>query len=1146
MSKFNNNQNIFPKKLSNAPKFNIIERINELKTNDLALTDVLQALHGLTFNGKQCNEYGGVKLWKKRGGVWYMSDFSAHTDIAGTDTAVHIFHIINNRFDLTTQTGRCEAANLLYQCGYISAVELSTFDIQPQQQLKPTFVRLSKVAKETDGDGDEKRKKPIKAGWNTRWGAWVLDYLTQKTGCNNTDLLDALGAFPVEKMTAPNGWTDTIITAQQMRIGFEFGDVWKVKYPKANQDAFYLECKRKNPKATPPTYAQSPNIDKYVFGYQHAFTHGGRALFVVGGETDVICINNFCNTFGIYAVCSQSENAPKFGDCLQALGERFDRVIFMYDNDYTGLVCAQQHALKYGFEYINPAPLYDQFNARKNTTKDICDIYKENAGGVATFLTLALETNGRWGDKTDKFTTTLQAVKIPFNQYLTPNEYDPTQNEVYTNGLYINSWKFIYSQLMFAFGGAVKGSKKAPFYTDKLDYNTYKAPKICLVANAGAGKTTAVQTIVQTPNGYSQHPLLERYQKEFFILCVPTTSIADQQAFDFERAGVPVELFKGNAGDVANLYGKNVIICVYDSLYKLDAIIGRAFVIVDELHEVVKGYSYRCKEAFRLLHEVITSEQTPVLGLTATPIELYLDKCNFTTIICNQLTHNQITLTPYTHKLKRKDIPTFLETQILSNQRGVCCVLWNNSLLNELSQTLWTENQIKAFTVHSKKNEYKEQNPVHDSIMKRGELPHEHKDTKALTFTSIYETGVSFKFDVGRFILVDCTDAREIIQYLNRPRYNAQTGTNKHINASLLVSEKVANKETSGDALGAAELFEQLLGIATNAQTIANARGGKFTDTKAKGNQTHSTDGELFIYSQQQTDGDGKPYQVAKIDTLGIFLKVYENELKNTTFERALERVKLYDKRFTINPIESAANVIFDPEFEQMLEAVKGEQTAQQDAFNTLLTTPQTREQTLEAIAHYCKNVDLKKAIRDVYQLPKYDAVRLGDFIQQNKDSLRSKGALWKVQKALDLIDITAGTDKFSALDLVAKNTKAEIKQGIDTLIHFDRKTRMRKSDNGGLKSAIVTQCERVQTVYKNGLAKFARNALGGQIKNSFTGERVLDVVQKAVANTAFAGTVKTAKQALDLLRLEYVLDEPKPTKKGGKVERLYAIIQKK
>ena len=1107
----------------------LTDKLNELNTDLAALVRLVEYLTGFPFaetragveyrathSGLRCSMPHGYNTPK-------FYDESCKTTYTNADgyTFKKLFYLHTDGKEYG------QKVDILYNLGFIGLAECSQMlpNYTPKQTPTHTPIQAQTVAKPAKATNTT--LEFFATGWDTPHGQNTLQHLQTKTGAGEELLARYVVPICRKVVTKADG---KINAFDCIGDNFAFGYMGVGKYKQPRQIKYKYQYGK-----------EYDNTKPYRFGFDQLPKDGtGKTCVICAGEDDAICINACGNAYGFFAICFSSESKPYDQPTLDELRARGFDLLAFFDRDKTGRERVAQYAPLAGLPYVDIDLLWQYLGAPLEY-KDVCDLYK--FGGFATVvgaLEFAQATNGK-KDVAGAGVDIPHCYTLPFTQYL-GERFE--QGGTLIKNTYINAPKFIESAMLVN-------------------------SKLSVISQAGTGKTTMLQSI------FDSQTILDKYGKRFYILLVPTTSIADQQAHEFNQvlgAGrVIVVHGKTDKKDVTELLdtGANVIICVYDSFpllcgigkgkkKHLADILHSSYVVVDEYHLLVTAANYRDTDALNHIQKnVVENNNVPCLTLTGTPVlyanvartqntdGTHTDTHLFKHIFCTPQIQSKIRCTIVTHSLKRSAVAAWIEDTTPVNSKGTTLVKWDNTTYNNKITELWNARGLRVDSINSKRSEHKEKNETYNGILQNGLFA---RPLDFLFFTKIFEVGVSIRDEVRAFYTIDTTDFREIIQLANRPRMQ-QGGANSLIDLYVLIRAKENTDKDVTDGFDAVALVNKMWHEASTLAAQFNAAECPTDEYRlhrknAIANKSTSTDAQIFVYPTHTPNGT--EYHV---NTLAILNRVQQLENSNVTPETLAKRLAL-DTRFEFQPTLQALEIGEDATLQAEILAVKDEQTAQMKRFDQLLLDTNTQKQLLECVAHICKNTDLKEQIRDVFHLPKWSMDTNKDFLETEIDALHSKGAQYKINKALEMT--RAGVDKDKALQAVATSNKSELIRDVHALIQQDRKARLTnaKKSNAkrtdgtitthGLEHSTVYQCERIRACYEFGLLQFVKDVARGKTKNEFTAQRILDITNKALDKANQTANKKykafdTTKQALTVLTDFYNLLEPKQVRDGKK-----------
>lgn len=123
----------------------------------------------------------------------------------------------------------------------------------------------------------------------------------------------------------------------------------------------------------------------YVFGWEQ-LPDSGETVYVTGGEKDVMALHSH----GFDAVAFNSETARIDRGKMKELASRFEKVVFLYDSDETGIHESRKRCAEFGTEFSVYRIQLPLSGSKKE--KDISDYFKKGFT-QADFCCLPLETD---------------------------------------------------------------------------------------------------------------------------------------------------------------------------------------------------------------------------------------------------------------------------------------------------------------------------------------------------------------------------------------------------------------------------------------------------------------------------------------------------------------------------------------------------------------------------------------------------------------------------------------------------------------------------------------------------------------------------------------------------------------------------------
>ena len=646
----------------------------------------------------------------------------------------------------------------------------------------------------------------------------ALEYLQHKINAPNlqTEFLNRLGVQFLQ--------TSTHTTKQ----GKEFGINYTMQNPSiafcTNQsNPKKGSIKTKSPHSKTHKTSTFQKQDNYIFGYEN-LPKKCRAILFCGGETDMLAINYHFNKYGIYALNLWSETTTIKPELIEDLKKRTSNIYTLFDNDYgkvnslgklinTGYTASLKAFETLGIPYINIS-LFSPLN-------DVCDVLQAgNKEDFLKFLNTSIE-NG-----VSRF-----SVPVPL-------------------GYKIDIGNHYFDR----------------FAVEQLVRILAKENKLLFSGACGIGKSTMIA-------------ILEKYRKQIgverIVFCVPTQTIALQQQQNYKDAGllVPVIMEGSDKDDLFEAENSNLIICVYNSLDKIGYVVDdNCLLIGDEMH-LLSG-NIRQKVGNTFLQYAELAAKTLLMSATINPIfttnlhELFNYKLVKVISTNNQIIKYQPI--KYSGGVEA-DVFKYIESQKSTSSSTTLIKKNNVGLLetwNNRAKSLGKKSDINS----SKKRQYKEDNKNYNSIVQTGLLA---EKLDYLMFTSLLDTGNSFKFPVDSVCLVNERCATTATQTSARPRQNKETGINKDITVYNFLTGNRKTKETY-DNKTSIEAIREAIAEAQKAVEFANCYKGKEALKKIED--------DLLIY-----------WEPLKDSYVPNLLKIIDNEQKrknsfqsNSEFEQEL------------------------------------------------------------------------------------------------------------------------------------------------------------------------------------------------------------------------------------------------------------------
>jgi hypothetical protein len=831
---------------------------------------------------------------------------------------------------------------------------------------------------------EQKKKRPKPTYYTKRDSVLLYEHYAKKCGVSS----ETLERFNVRQVK-------TLFFKEDFCIEFQ-----GVKY------------KRPKPKDKKYKYLNYSNSKEYCFGY-NALPKSGRIALIVGGEDDALCINEHFNKRGIFAVCFSSENTEPIEHIMSDLKERFDRVIFLYDFDDTGAKFSELWAKKYKCEYIETAffkellidALKDELINREiesdsfeatmselneldilklERAKDLCDLYQVSRDFLVSFVRSCEHFSKRLeSDSVDKFSVEVpNYLSFDIEQYLSNDDI-----------------------AMSALNSALK---------------TYK--RVIMSSVAGSGKSTMLGRLKDD---------IKANDLEGIICFTPTISITEQLG---KSLGWCALYGKCESSDIKTAKeSKNVVLTFDKSMQDSKTITelshwlksidtSKYLIVVDEYHQLVNDFDYR-SGAMRAIFSLVESAKNCLL-MSATPNLLFTcseiySSFDYKYIRFNSKVTNKIKVQVIEHSSSRSEILGKCLDFVPKDRKGVHCIKYdNNNALDAYKRVHESSYNIEHIT--SKEDSKSINNEVYKSIMNSGFLP-KNKNLDVLLHTTIFESGVSFKFNVASVSVLDTKSTSKFIQQVTRARMNS--ANNKEVFVNWFYK-----KPTSEIEQYAQSVSEQFESAYKNAQLWCNS----FNDFKYLENEKTdkvSTDIERNIY-----DVEG----IYRVDILRILSKLSERENKIITPQILERRVKRLDNRFEFLGVQNT-----DALDERVKSELKDIRESKKEC-NARLENLVSEHLRDIMCATYTKSKDrhLRSEIKRSLKVLTIDNNKSIDFIIDNKECFATRLHYKIVRSACKLIKKGYSLKRVS--NILAQNSAKDAQLKIDILNIKERKKRKR------------------------------------------------------------------------------------------------------
>ncbi len=336
---------------------------------------------------------------------------------------------------------------------------------------------------------------------------------------------------------------------------------------------------------------------------------------------------------------------------------------------------------------------------------------------------------------------------------------------------------------------------------DEIVTALYKHKHVQLCAGTGKGKTFAAVEIARNI-ATGKMPFTEEELQELFggnipftepnfrtVVAVPTSLAALQIGKEGDCLGL-CSLTELDETSLKRARTDSLVVTTYDSLHKCGDF---DLLIVDEVHEISKAYSYRADAVSKVLK--MMKEGKYVLALTATPEPIITKTLEFHTLQVETPNRQHLVITPqYMDEMQtavsiskkgkeaKKDTKPKKAVMLDKVQswcvdvvsRGGVAVVRHNSKdsLKALKKGLEAQGLQGVYTVDRTKKAMKDiegKETVFGSIIEKSKLP---DDCKVLLSTCVLDTAVNIR---GKDIevMIVCTDTKDadnVVQFAARFR----------------------------------------------------------------------------------------------------------------------------------------------------------------------------------------------------------------------------------------------------------------------------------------------------------------------------------------------------------------------------------------
>lgn len=614
--------------------------------------------------------------------------------------------------------------------------------------------------------------------------------------------------------------------------------------------------------------------------------------------------------------------------------------------------------------------------------------------------------------------------------------------------------------------------------------------RLMIEASAGTGKTTAIKTYLDAGLNTGAQRL---------IFCVPTLPIAQQteQAIlnGLDTKNISVVLAcesqdKIHSQEQESLGSFKIVICVYDSLYKVihQDLIKDAILVIDEFQMLVSEKGYRRDFDY---NQALKAHRT--ILLSATPNFLFcLDNpyLGFKLLRCFTSADNVLDMYPTFYKSKNthllSTIKKAIKTHNLDESKTIFIKKDNKNFIKASIQNLQRDG-FKCDAFFSGENgTYKENNDNYNQALRTGTMT-EKQDF--LFSTKLIEAGFSLKFDCDTVIL-DAKHWSNIVQTSIRPRYDKRTGTNKNVKIVLMMGERSKGYPSPKFKSAAQYFFNEYAQAHRQAEHLNSFN---FQSRPTSQDQNLESD----ILTKFVLENDNKEHFV---NVLELLFDIHKEDLKTSSLELNLQRIKRIDKRFNIHEITHLSSGVSSCEFlEQVLENRK------EDRNKAKILAQEDLKLFCYAAIYKGRNYDLKKQIKGID--PTFDSEKVKDFAETNKTILNTSSAKLIVQNYTFWKDRTTQDSLMDFCFLgVKQSTQAKEKR-----ILFERAKENKKALQGS-PSADISKVKN----YEHEIYKQLRRTIRELNKTNKKRDKDLFIPQDRIL-AIFGGDVQKIKKDLGL-----------------------------
>lgn len=618
--------------------------------------------------------------------------------------------------------------------------------------------------------------------------------------------------------------------------------------------------------------------------------------------------------------------------------------------------------------------------------------------------------------------------------------------------------------------------------------------KLLLQASTGTGKTTGLLQLA------FDNDFIDEIGARQTIIFVPSTPIADQLQKKIKKEyGLNTTVVKEGLSILDFHAQEQILICTYQSAFKVKSLVNGAFLIVDEAHTWT-DWNFNA-EANRLLLEYanlskrcVLVSATPNLKLTTSIHDAF--KFTFCKVEQNKDFAQNIEVTPIFYTGTESDL--FAKIQELSTE-GKTAIIKKDNLDNLEAFKEIAESKGKSFDIFSsKKRKYKEDSANYNSLIQTGTL---QEKPDFLGVTSLMDFGVNFHDEISEIFLINETSKNSIIQLAGRPRFDHKTGKNKTV--KVYVFRKAPEAENK----------PILRSKVTHTLRILEDTQKLWKLAAQNANKHQSTEPITLKKSEVSPVYESKLTEQYEINLLGLL-----------QIEEQREQAETSKEQFFLNLQEQFPHIrvkepfFLDTQEDKEAQKIKKDLTQQKlneetEAFITLIAEEQKGEidTLLESVYHSTADKNLKRKIKQTTTIKKEISFDANELILGQSDIFKNGRFDKHLSKYFKLKSLHIPTTKITSIlfDFGAKKMDCSFREftnsltcGIENEIFNTNKSRLTGES-----------MQRVKT-YKSIIAEFLEE------EQELTSKEIKERIQQVTQNK-FLTEKKAIEQIKELFNLQ-------------------------